>query len=410
MSLVKISFTGDIMSDPEQEKALIVNKKSHNTIFENATQLFAKSNIVVANLETPIAGKELGYTEKAASFNTPESILPAIKQMGVDIVTNANNHILDRGVQGLINTIDALDKYGIGHTGCYKSEKDSESILIKEVEGIKIAFLSYTYGTNSEFNGNLLGDDQLFMVDLLKKQLQEGHGAFQTKHNMRIWAERNINPHLMRFYYPIEHIYNHLRPYKGGNCIDTVNEKEILNPKNFPYIEHLKRKVQKARDLADIVVLCLHCGGQYNEEIGQYTKYIYDQLKKMDIDLIVGNHPHCVLGSGFYKKQFYTYSLGNFSFSPGGMWYVDTVFAEYSIVLHAYIDTNRKCISSYSYSIVKNVIGKDGISRVYPVDLLLKTESSDYKRETLLKDIKSVKARFAKDTEKKVKFEQFLEE
>jgi hypothetical protein len=97
--------------------------------------------------------------------------------------------------------------------------------------------------------------------------------------------------------------------------------------------------------------------------------------------------------------------LGNFSFSPGGMWYVDTVLAEYSIVLHAYIDTDSKCISSYSYSIVKNVIGEDGISRVYPVDLLLKIETNDYKRKALLKDIKSIKARFVKSAEKKVKFE-----
>lgn len=405
MNLIKISFTGDIMSDPEQEKALIANRKSHSVIFENATQLFSESDLVVANLETPIAGEELGYTEKAASFNTPESILPAIKQMGVDIVTNANNHILDRGVQGLFNTIDALDKYGIEHTGCYKSSKDSEAILIKEVGGVKIAFISYTYGTNSEFNGNLLENNQLFMVDLLKKQLAEGQKAFQTKHFMRIWAEHHINPRLMRFYYPIEKICNHLRPYKGGSCIDTVNEKEIMNSENSPYIERLKRKVRRARALADIVVLCLHCGGQYNEEIGLYTKYVYSILKKMNIDLIVGNHPHCVLGCGFHKKQFYTYSLGNFSFSPGGMWYVDTVLAEYSIVLHAYIDSCRKCISNYYYSIVKNVIGEDGISRVYPVDLLLNNETDAYRKKSLLKDIKSVKMRFVKSTERKVKYE-----
>ena len=84
MNLIKISFTGDIMSDSEQEEALITNHKSHSVIFENATQLFSKSDLVVANLETPIAGEELGYTEKAASF------AEKCKKLGFETVSMKN--------------------------------------------------------------------------------------------------------------------------------------------------------------------------------------------------------------------------------------------------------------------------------------------------------------------------------
>lgn len=55
---------------------------------------------------------------------------------------------MDKGYTGIVSTLDELDKLGIAHTGTYRSEEEQNKILVKDVNGIKIAFISFTYGTN----------------------------------------------------------------------------------------------------------------------------------------------------------------------------------------------------------------------------------------------------------------------
>ncbi|MCI1931773.1 MAG: CapA family protein, partial [Clostridia bacterium] len=87
----------------------------------------------------------------------------AAKRGGVNFVTTANNHCADRGTDSLLRTLDELDKVGIDHTGTYRSQAERDNIFIKDINGIKFAFLSYTYGTNgmpyaNSYNVNILSD------------------------------------------------------------------------------------------------------------------------------------------------------------------------------------------------------------------------------------------------------------
>lgn len=392
--MIKISFTGDAMCSKEQRIAIESNRLDYDTIFEPIKHFFNKSDYTIVNLETPVAGKEFGYTDQPASFNTPSNFCKALANIHVNMVTCANNHILDRGVEGMYRSLDRLDELGIKHIGCYRNQSECNQILVEIIGGLKIAFLSFTYGTNSEFNGNLLNDNEKYFVDLLKQQLPFGEASFQTKHNRQILAERYLHPHLMRFYWYFNKIYNRFLPYTGGCDVDTVNEKEITNPDNLPYIERLKEKIKLAKEQADFVFLCLHVGGQYNDEIGLYTKYIYRQIERLDVDAVIGNHPHCVLGVYRKRKSLYTYSLGNFSFTPGGMWYVDSVYAEYTVVLHVYLNEKNKTVENYTYSVLKNVIGSDGVSRVFPVYDLIMKEANPITKNQLLGDLRHVTKRF----------------
>ena len=77
------------------------------------------SDYVIANLETPLAGEDAVYTNRIVSFNAPDSVADAIKKLGVDVVSTANNHCLDRGFKGLERTLKVLDERGISHTGTY---------------------------------------------------------------------------------------------------------------------------------------------------------------------------------------------------------------------------------------------------------------------------------------------------
>lgn len=79
-------------------------------------------------------------------FNAPASYLNALKDVGFDVVTTANNHSLDTDEEGIFTTIDAIKDAGLDYVGT--SITDRDKILYKEVNGIKLAILAYTYGAN----------------------------------------------------------------------------------------------------------------------------------------------------------------------------------------------------------------------------------------------------------------------
>ena len=142
-------------------------------VYEDIKNYTLSSDITIGSLETTFAGKEKGYSNYP-TFNTPDSLATALKNIGVDVVSLAGNHALDYGYNGLCRTIDVFDNIGLSHLGTYKTAEDQEKILIKDVKGVKIAFINYTYGTNGiplpsgkEFCVNLIDKD------FIKKQINQ---------------------------------------------------------------------------------------------------------------------------------------------------------------------------------------------------------------------------------------------
>lgn len=116
-------------------------------VFENVKDYIAAGDISIANIETSFAGKERGYSNYPV-FNSPDELVRDVKSTGLDIITTAGNHCLDMGYSGLSRTIDVLKNNGIEQLGTYKSQEERDTIFIKDVKGVKIAFIDYTYGTN----------------------------------------------------------------------------------------------------------------------------------------------------------------------------------------------------------------------------------------------------------------------
>ena len=156
--LVKISFGGDIMCSKDQSLAVYrkYGKYNYQDYFEGLKPLFDDSDYVLANLETPISDIQ-DYTCSSISFNTRSSILKSIKDCGISFLSTANNHCLDRGVEGIEETIKNLNNYGIDHSGTFLFKNESERFFIKDIKGIKFAFICCTYGTNSEHKGGNSG-------------------------------------------------------------------------------------------------------------------------------------------------------------------------------------------------------------------------------------------------------------
>lgn len=108
-----------------------------------------KADYAVVNLEVPLGGGKGGYTGYPC-FSAPDEFAVALKDAGFDLFLTANNHTLDRSDAGLRRTLTVLDSLQVDHTGTFydKSERDAKVPFIKSVNGIKVAFLNYTYGTN----------------------------------------------------------------------------------------------------------------------------------------------------------------------------------------------------------------------------------------------------------------------
>lgn len=104
------------------------------------------ADITIGNLEVPIGLKDFS---NYPSFRAPSQLANALKDtLDVEILSTASNHSLDKGFLGLKETLDCLDNVGIKHVGTARTQNESDTILIQDVKGVKVAFLSYTYGTN----------------------------------------------------------------------------------------------------------------------------------------------------------------------------------------------------------------------------------------------------------------------
>lgn len=181
---IHMSAFGDTMCHLTNIKnAYDASKKDYDfsNVFKNVRSYLEDADITIGNLETTFAGSSRGYTGYP-TFNAPEVLGQNLKDMGVDVLTTANNHCMDKGNSGLVSTLDYLDKYEISHTGTARSEEEQNSILIKDVNGIKIAFLSYTYGTN----GITIPSDKPYSVNLIDKELIKKHIASAKEQNVDV--------------------------------------------------------------------------------------------------------------------------------------------------------------------------------------------------------------------------------
>jgi len=346
---MKIAFTGDILIYESQDKGCIDKngKRDYRPIFEQVKPLLDGADYVIGSFETTAAGAEAGYTHAATSFNTPDELLPALKWAGVDLLTTANNHCFDRGEAGMRRTIDKIVENGLEYTGTRLSGKDS-NYLIKDFDGTKVAFLAYTYGTNSRSNGYIIPKGKDYLVNLTRPQDEPLHRP--------LW--KRVASKLLSI----------VSKPKAGSGIqeDCVNAMEVANGRNELYEAKMLDTIREAKQEADIVIMCLHSGGQFNSKVGAYTQHLFDIISEGGADAIIGNHAHTTLPIYQQGNCFVASALGNFSFAPGEGYWVDGVEAEYSALLT--LNIADKTIVGHKVDICKCVRNEMGLAITVPVN------------------------------------------
>lgn len=385
--LVKISFVGDIMCELPLLKASKIGTSVYDfdKVFKNVKGLIQESDYVVGNLETICAGEKFGLTNDLFSFNSPQSFVKSLKNSGINMVTTATNHSLDRGIEGLLENLNVLDSYNMKNIGTYRNQLERDRIFIEKFNDISIAFLNYTYGTNAHINGVELKSDEKFHVNLMKSQKKE-----LDRYN-RYNRSRNIKRIIARGFFKIIPLHKWISLKKKlGLKYNTAFQDNDLDELDAEYLQQIKQDITKAKNQADIVIMCMHSGGQFHPEPGQYSKYMMNFMDENGVDVVIGNHPHVVQKFEVFNNGMYgAYSLGNFSISPSSAYVLPDHLPEYSIMLHIYLSKLEKKIKKIGFSILKIIESKDGSIEVYPIDELFYQENFETK-EQLEKDITTI--------------------
>lgn len=138
-----------------------------SAVFANMSEEIAAADLALVNQEVIIGGAELGVSGYP-TFNAPYELGDALVEAGFDVMLHATNHALDKRAKGLLNCINYWETNHpqVAVLGIHDSEEDSQEIFVYEQNGIKLAILNYTYGTN----GIPLPEDMPYAVDMLDKE------------------------------------------------------------------------------------------------------------------------------------------------------------------------------------------------------------------------------------------------
>lgn len=163
---ITLTMVGDILLHTPVEKSALQEdgSYSYDAIFANTKDAISTADLALVNQEVILGGRDLGISGYPA-FNAPYEVGNDLVEAGFDIICHATNHALDKGKQGLTNCLDFWETNypGIQILGIHNAPDDD--LYIYEKDGMRIAFLNYTYSTN----GVPLPGDMPYAVDMLSK-------------------------------------------------------------------------------------------------------------------------------------------------------------------------------------------------------------------------------------------------
>lgn len=254
---------GVVQSGKQEDGSL-----DYTFLYNGISEFLQNADIKIINQETILGGNERGFSGYPR-FNSPTEVGDSIARSGFNVVLHASNHAADQNAEGLIACANFWNNYpGVLMTGIHADEEKAGEIPLLPVGDITFAILNYTYGPNME---------------TLPKSL-EGH--------LNLLCNYNANTYQMDF---------------------TTLHPQVLTD------------IQKAKELADIVIVCPHWGTEYVTTPSSYEQEFALQMTEAGADLIIGTHPHVVqpvewITAENGNRALCFYSLGNYvSTQKGGI-------------------------------------------------------------------------------------------
>lgn len=189
--LVRISTVGDILCGDEMlmDAKNKDNSYDFNSIFKNINPVIERSDLVIGTMETNFTNTQFSGYNKS---NSPREFAMAVKKAGINVVSLAHNHALDYGINGLKDTKKYLQEMNYDVLG---DRLEENNILIKDVNGVKIAFLAYTYGVNEEQSktSKELETINIFSEEQAKKDIEYAKQKSDTICVLMHWGDMYSN-------------------------------------------------------------------------------------------------------------------------------------------------------------------------------------------------------------------------
>jgi len=251
-----LAFGGDVNLADSWENMLIYHQVDggiEGFICEDLLGLMRGADILMVNNEFAFSDRGSPLPTKMYTFRAATRNVYMLHDMGVDIVSTANNHIYDYGTDAFLDTLDTLAGAGIQQVGAGRDIAEAMQAQYFHAGGMKIAFLAAN--------------------DVERPWVPEA-------------AEDRPGT---------------LRPFGEG---DEANE-------------HLLEAIANARQNADWVIVYLHWGIQYVTTPQQRQVNLARELIDAGVDILIGAHPHVLQGIEFYNERPIVYSLGDFWFNIG---------------------------------------------------------------------------------------------
>ena len=211
----------------------------------------SKYDIAYYNQETILGGTSIGLSSYP-SFNSPQELGDAMIDAGFNLVSLATNHTLDRGEKAVLLSREYWNnKTNIHAVGSYSSKEEKQKIETKilEVNNITYAMLNYTYGTN----GIPVPKGKDYLVNL----------------------------------------WNDTTNYEG-------------------YKKQVEEDINAIRDKVDVLIIAMHWGREYTHKPTDLEVKTAEYLANLDVDIIIGTHPHVIQPVEWIDDTLVFYSLGNF--------------------------------------------------------------------------------------------------
>lgn len=377
----KITFVGDILCQLSMlEASKTTDGYDFTNVFNDVKTLFATSDFIGGNLETPITDDVNELTSERYQFCSPVAFAQAVKEAGFDFVSTANNHCLDRGIQGINNTVRCLNNINLLHTGVFENKEKPLTII--KVGGLRLGLLSYTYGTNYFHNGVKLERKYRYKINMFQNQELDNIVDRYIHYHGGTRSGRLLHKIAYKLFPSRYSVY----------CFER-------SQRNHYWMKRLKKDiVQLKEQRVDLLIVFMHIGGQLRLQAMPYTKKMSKWLLNHGVNVVVGAHEHLVQGGVFdqiHNNKIATYCLGNFVAE-------DDVYkenphgykSEYSIAWHVYVDDTTKHITKSSFSILKTIPDEQSYVKVVPcVCLYSKLTDADAKAQ-LWDDMQLIAWRF----------------
>ncbi len=265
VSTATILSTGDIlMHKPLIDVSWIDNGYNFDAIFRYIAGDVSAADYAVANLETTLASTSNGYQYAGyPNFNCPDEIVDGAKAAGFDMLLNGNNHSYDTSSVGMHRTIEIIRDRGLDHIGIVDSDEEKR-YLVKEINGINIGMICYTYETDNRADTVALNGLPLKATD------------------------KNL---VNAFDY---------------NALDTF------------YAELEGHLANMEADGAEATILYIHWGDEYQLKQNANQTKIAQKICDLGVDVLIGGHPHVVQPMDLLEsttdptqKMVCLYSMGN---------------------------------------------------------------------------------------------------